>query len=90
MIFSVSDIIMKRKRHVHDGNIQQSFAALPLKPNGQTKKDKRNRISSDPAVFRHKTPSKVRCLRLPKLNTSAKSMGECIMMVAPKAAKDTK
>jgi hypothetical protein len=47
----------------HDGNSQQSFTVLPLKPNGQIKTWVHyDRILSDLAISKHESPSGV-CTR---------------------------
>jgi hypothetical protein len=44
----------------HDGNSQQSFTVLPLKPNGQIKNmGGYDRIPSDPVIFRQESPNGV-------------------------------
>jgi hypothetical protein len=61
----------------HDINSQQSFDALPLKPNGQRKSiGARDRIPPDPAISKHELPSGVCRWSLPKHATV--SMKTCI------------
>ena len=72
MSFSAST--MERESVLHDINSQQSFEALPLKPNDQRKTmGAHDRIPSDPAISRHESPSGVRRRSLPKLDTLARS-----------------
>ena len=72
MSFSAST--MERESVLHDINSQQSFEALPLKPNGQIKNTGApDRIPSDPAISRHESPSGVRRRSLPKPDTLARS-----------------
>jgi hypothetical protein len=44
----------------HDGNRQQSFATLHLKPNGRKNTGAHNRIPSDLAISRHEVSSGLR------------------------------
>ena len=78
--FSASN--MERESMLHDINSQQSFEALPLKPNGQRKNmGAHDRIPSDPATSRHKSPSGVRRQSLPKRDRPARSMGKGIRQI---------
>ena len=75
---SFSASTMERESVLHDINSQQSFEALPLKPNGQRKNTgAHDRIPSDPAISRHESPSGVRRRSLPKHDRPARSMGTC-------------
>jgi hypothetical protein len=66
---------MEREIVPHDGNSQQSFAALLVKPNGQIKNmGALDRIPSDPAISRHKALSVVCRRSLLEYNTPARSM----------------
>jgi hypothetical protein len=59
----------------HDINSQQSFDALPLKPNGQRKNlGAHDRIPPDPAISGHKSPSGVHRQSLPEHTTATGSM----------------
>ena len=72
MSFSAST--MERESVLHGINSQQSFEALPLKPNGQIKNTGApDRIPSDPAISRHESPCGVRRRSLPKLDNLARS-----------------
>ena len=81
MAFSAST--MERESVLHDINSQQSFEALPLKPNGQRKSTgAHDRIPSDPAISKHESPSGVRQRGLPKHDCLATSMGIDIRQIA--------
>jgi hypothetical protein len=53
---------------------QQSFATLPLKPNGQKNMGAHDRIAPDSAISKHETPNRIHRWSLPELDTPAKSI----------------
>jgi hypothetical protein len=73
MTFS-ADFIMERVVP-YDGNRQQSFASLLLKPSGRIKNTRAyDQIPSDPAISRHEAPNEVCRRSLLEHNTSARTM----------------